>query len=44
MPVGADELEDRKDDLKEDINELTKTHEKQVLLIGFLEGEFPFFN
>jgi hypothetical protein len=30
MPTGEDELETRKVDLREEIDDLTKTHEKQV--------------
>jgi len=30
MPTGEDELEFRKDDLKIEIDDLTKNHEKQV--------------
>lgn len=30
MPTGDDELEIEKDTLKDDINSLTKNHEKQV--------------
>jgi hypothetical protein len=32
MPIGDDELEIRRDDLKLEITDLTKTHEKQVFL------------
>jgi len=31
IPVGDDELEAHKDDLKVEIDALTKTHEKQVI-------------
>jgi hypothetical protein len=32
MPTGDDDLEVRKDNLKEEIDGLTKSHEKQVLI------------